>query len=73
MALVGNNWGANVAAAVQGVVSANCVPGTPITTTQLENIWKAICSAHVSYITNNAATMTPNAASGGSTLPGTVS
>lgn len=71
MALNGNNWGVAVASAVKAA-AASITPGTPVTDEQLEAVWKAVKNADTTHITTQAVTSTPGAASGGSTLPGTI-
>lgn len=71
MALNPTVWGAAVASAVQ---AQGITAGTPITGAQLTAIWQAICGAHDTHITNNAAvsgTVTTGAGAGGS-VTGTV-
>ncbi len=51
MALNTNRWGDAVAAAIQ---AEGITAGTPITTGQLEDIWRAIKGEDVTEITTNA-------------------
>lgn len=51
MALDKDRWGAAVAAAVQSI---GVVAGTPVTTTQLELMWKAIKNEDKTEVNTNA-------------------
>ena len=66
-------WGPAVATAIRNAITAQGIQaGTPITDSQIDEIWKAITLAHDTHISANASVSIPNAQGGAATLSGTV-
>lgn len=74
MALNPTVWGTAVKNAILAAVSSEGIAaGTPITESQIEKVWQAICGAHDTHISNNAqVSVTVTSVAGGvGTAPGT--
>lgn len=67
MAMNGNQMGAEVITAIKGIVDAGLDRND-----SHEDIWKAICTAIVTHIQNNAVVIQPNDSNGDTEAPGTV-
>ena len=69
----GNTWGSAVKAAIDAVVASEGIQaGVEITASQITKVWQAICTAHDTHISNNAAVTVTGVQTGASSANGTV-
>lgn len=74
MAMNGNTWGTAVKNAILAVVASEGIEaGVPVTESQIEKLWQAICTAHDTHISNNAtvSVTVTSVSTGINTAPGT--
>lgn len=70
MALDKDRLGAAIAAAI---TAQSITAGTPVTPTQLENLWKAVAKEIIDEFKNNSTVAVTGVTPGGGTAAGTIS